>query len=1485
MLQGISITVHEDFNIIIKAQYSKNKLRVYRFAMLSSNYKCQATTGFTITVEHGKFVITVAAATLSFATTTGILTLQGTAKQCNISITLQTRQALHLCGAIIANALQVTTAGSITVLSNIDVAQSFVLQVKGRCIIGAINKFIKITAHHQRVEIGAKNIYLLCGRLYGKKNIMLHSAVKITLGKSEITPSYLASYGNIKLTASRNILVDHSDILTLGSGNLEIVTQAKFIAIAAKLNIAENVNISAKTVLLGMLVQHNPDYGHMCKGYDNMNVKLRFGAVYKTTHRDCYETVITTKDGLLAKSRATEMIVAGRVYFLGNNFNIFGSKLHVSNYSGVTPKLVNYREYQNYHVSLYAGHRKRKHAKEQNHYPQAYGKNYQAILSQSTPHLSETRDLQIAGIFVAPSIVVTGFNQGLIGNNDNLQLQVATGTQFKQVQEFKKLAVHSMLRISKNGPSVLQLDIPTVKSELVTKLAPAVMVTSEGFKLRSEDKRFLLSRTLETQQVHSDFLRNTCQGFYEKFNTPKKLYHAMRAAAYKTMLAHKKLKVLSVTEPILFYKDITYVHENGTVETVATPMSVCPKSLDHNQRKKICGMYSTQGDILLESNVNAELIINSAVYSKNKLSIKAGKLSLQKQRCQVQYTVVTVTDKKNLLLGKKRSCHKQEITTVLHQKDSGMLSGNKISIVVKDFHSIGGEINATTNGIKIIAKDSVILKPAINTNIKNYYSGAASLLKSVNTTGSLMQHSIMPTQLKSQKNIKIYSDNKIILESTQIASLQNIKIIGKKSLQLATTVFAEQVAPLYTSKKLSLTSISGVQQRVYTNQIVARGQLLLQTKRRLHATAPILVANKIITLAGSILLDAQKLQYIMTADMRGMHAVSYMHCKISYASTAGITGCISANVLKMQATQGSVTLVAPALFINNILQLRATEDINIKSLTFQHQKLIRQYSIGISYFCSDIIENYVLQDFTAVASALLHRFPIIGSCNKLSTARNKADGTIDAVEILYNAREFFNRFTAANSKNFKYLFADFLKQQDLKHTGIGYNKSVTKHAWTTTALPWLQARQLLHLVTPRDVNLSSINGVATNLKIIAGRNINFQPSYINNKISHKGLKINIKNNCNKNLITTNISISIDVATAESQAKQFAHGYFRVLREIYFKADSIDVVNIYLDTKKAIIVSRKMQLRTLQNKNSAKYSISGMNVGYGVYGVNIANSKNNVLWSDKQAGINAHSELRIKLDEELVVTGALLNLGNNGLGKITAAVIKYRHLSDKNIGKSYSVSIGADSMPNSKINSNDKRQINRATIAGNIAIECSKIVNIGSVIEDINHDIKVSQELVKNHNSSIGIVLPVIMPNFNNKNSQGVVMKKNHKKIKKSMKIKKSIKTNSKAKTKVKRKVKKIDKPKLLLSSDGILQFFDASKIREQNNIKPKISKMTDNISARFAIKQRINATFAAADLRGSAQFPKRYLPLLACVKPKLNINITSKKSQNKKLLE
>ncbi|PCI36656.1 MAG: hypothetical protein COB50_04400 [Thiotrichales bacterium] len=1151
------------------------------------------------------------------------------------------------------------------------------------------------------IDITAKYYSLKQCKLVAGEYINLSSATSC-----DFVDCSLGCNQGVKLTAMQDVVVKNSDIKIL-DGNFIVKSNTLFDCIASNITLKQDALFEVPQANLRLLTQ-------------------KFSG------------------GQKAISKPSCVILGGKLTTTGG-LHLFGSKLHCNDYQGQGAQIEDFQAYhtqvKSYQVMVRSGSAFR-HATYATRY------SYYIVNAKLCPgvhsyggqeYRANNRQLTIRGTLAAAYNIVINFEYGQIGQVVNIP--TVKQREFKQVVPFKGLDVSGLYNINRdaNLPYIISYDIPRFSLSCLSiapLLPPPVVISPAGFSTDLSDMRFLLSPRLEMHQNHRQFFNQINRGFLnDKINTDEKLHIYMRQQAHKYMLNNSTIclnndnKIPAITEPMLFYQQTTYEHENGDKEQALTYVAVYPKSLQNNTDRFIGGIYAGNNIILIGSN-GSNILVTGEINAANLLAIEADDITITKRQQSTKHVVPFASASRDWV-GSGFSLEYKVMYEIAHQKDTGKIAGNQISVKANNLTCIGAHIKVGNKGLLVNTKNRINILPAIDQRLEYYNTAAKTALKQKSTTGAVYRYSSVPTIIVSNGDVALISDNTAKSVATKIHAVGNLTFYAANNLLLDTILITEQLAPNYSKKGMSITATSGTKQKADTNEFIANGNIILGTKGKFTATAPKLMAKTIEITGKNVLFNAQKLLHTFKSSTSGISGFSYIKCKVAESHEDGLTPSFMAEDLKINAEE--ITLIAPELFITNSLKLQAKQSVNIKALTLKHRKLIEQYSLGVNFFCSDVLEGAICGDFAQAARALVSKFPWLDSVCSLAESKEKSDIMINASKTLYNTYKTFK------SWGDKVNFNEFLDSQGLRRVGVGFNQSSTEHNWTTLILPWLQAKEII-IAAGVDVNLESVSGKADNLTVAANNNINFTTAFTTSKTVSESSGFNISANFGGE--QTTVSAGVSFAEAESDSKQFVNSHFKIINELYLTAgNNLNIENVLFAAKKALIKAKNLKIKSLQNISSAKSSSVGINVGPGGLGGNLSGSKASMAWVLHQAGLDVSDELMIDVTDETWLEGAILNLGNGGIGRLKTAILKYKNLDDKDVSKSLSISGGAGQALTAKFNSHDKRQKTRATVSNNIIIISDSIDNIGNDDEPLNRDINKSQETTKDAKHSIDVFIP------------------------------------------------------------------------------------------------------------------------------------------------
>lgn len=940
---------------------------------------------------------------------------------------------------------------------------------------------------------------------------------------------------------------------------------------------------------------------------------------------------------LRCTSKPSSMTVEGSVTTTGRT-KVIGSKLQYrGDFQGSTPERNRVSEYEMRRPRWFNGY-----------VAPRYGTVYLDVMAQGSPMIIDKKIINISGNTFAPLVHFKKFEDLQLGLFSNMRLPAPKP--FKQVYPFQDFFKVSSLRVK------APLDYHTYFKSVVPKtlslsFVPPVIAHPNG-NLSTNSKNLRIDPSIEDelnfiqeslQEARGYVFENatqTVESLLQKYRLNAQEYLMKKSCSSGSMALIQLNKDTSipedVTEPMLFYCEITKTEEDGTREAVLTPVLVVPKSWDNLRMRDHAGLtHAFEEDVIFEgaSKEISSSHITGNVEAQNNIRFENMHINRLEQRVtSTTYTYTNYQKKRKLGFG-----HSKQVPVALTETHAApganLKAGNQVSYNnIDNNHQQGGLIQAGKGGVKHDNVNNNVMSPIVTSKVNQHHS---EKFNSFSGSGSLTHHlypNIHPPRIESRGAIHSVANNQN-LESAAVACDSDALFHANHHSHVGDTIVKQDIPPVHSNKGLISKVTQGSREIGTTSCFNVKLKLTLSSGGTMFMVAPkVFSGGTHIESEKTCVIEKQVLHQHIEVKSSGIKGIKYQQSKTNVHNESGkVAQIISTDSIVMLSKTGNILVFSPQMIaLAGDIKMSAPEgDIIFEQATFLNDITQEDFSICQSYFGSEALDAVIKGHFKEAAKKLLDEFPVFHALDTLKNSEDKADKIGNSIRMVYQTYKLFQSYASSNNV-WEFMQSQFLTPK----VRVGVTKS--KIHYTTAMLTWLQAFNIT--MNAKNIQIKNVRAQCENLSLEAERKIGIEAGQT--EFHSRTTQTNVA--VGYNLIKMMPTLDVDYAKQETKATQYLTSHITVANQTTLTAgDNISLKGVCLETLKALISTTDMTLQSLQDKtqttsfNASVSSETGAKVGMG---------KNQTLTTQEQTGIHAKETMLLNIKNSLSLIAARLTTG-------------------------------------------------------------------------------------------------------------------------------------------------------------------------------------------------------------------------------------------------
>jgi ankyrin repeat protein len=1233
----------------------------------------------------------------------------------------------------VPGSLKITLAHTATVplyiYANYIAAKNLQIHSPTPVTIGDLNRYIALQAGGKmKMDVGSMD--LTHGRVVGAEGVALKSASFITLGRIPQAHHFQLPSG---IMSGQNMDLEASQAVTWNS--IDLFCGQRFSIKAANLD-----DISSDSNILGDAVFDTPSRRHrLLVGQETSEQRItRVG-------NGAFSTYKLVKNSEYAITNPAKLIVGGKIDSKGSS-EIFGSQVSAGSFQGVMPTVTSFIPYQN------CERRKFWWSKQKT---QSVSDPLQAVLSSEHELVAKSHELKVTGIVSAGSIQLSNVQNGQIGfantvkntqNNFSFQFSLPAPKAFRPriplIEHYVRPS--SFFEIPETASETVFRSIIPFNFEAETR---SILVEALDGSLMPNVKnlRCFYPPVLEAQLLIKSLLNTLGRGFLdENSESSEKMLSLLRSNSekfFRTCVESGIRKpLMEISEPMMVYEELEFVHLSGRKETVLVPILRIPVSWDNPKlRDWAGGIFARQGLVIRGENKN-----NSALGITGHLEALHGKIVItdfqhlsQEKRVVVREVMVTdlSTTEKSFSLKQRKKTEENNKVVQINQ----LQAGNTMTAHGIEYDNIGQldmsslRITAGAGGVKAHNIDRISEQAVVEQHIEVVQGKTKNAKQTVSATDHVITHTIHPTIVESIGDVHLEATNQT-WNSLQARSQEgDIRLLAQQKLVLGKTIVTDDRRPEYVSERGVTTIRKRTQEKGLTVALIAdNGNVTVYAKETLEGTAPQIYAGSNIGLFGDqkCRLEALTLNSQAHTQTNGRNGLSHIKRVQTEQHQSGlVTHCIAGNNVQIGSRLGDVFLVAPVLQAGRLIEIQAPVGLmDIQTATFHHDLSYEQYRTGLSFFGSAAVEAAMKQDFAGAAKSILQACPLIASVGEFLNSTETADKVGTGMKSLYYAYQSYKSFSQAEN------LGDFIKGQISFNPGLRMSKESGESHWAEVALPWLQAREII--LKAKNIHTIGLQAEYEEFCAMAEQNLKLNAAERAMQSSQQERGFRVGYNTSNHLP----NVGCDARDATTTEQQQVYSKLKGKSTLLKAGDTISLRGVYVETLQAILEAENLQMETLQNVRQCESESYGISTSGGV---NFSEGQQNSHKAPQQTTIQAKEALLVEIKKQIKLVGAKLELGEGGVGRVVCPEIQHEDVvcvdKEKQIGvglelgcfdlmstfKSKGTGSAVKGTGEVNYKNNKTTQQSKATISGNIEIVTQK--DISGLNRDSEHSTVVTAD--------------------------------------------------------------------------------------------------------------------------------------------------------------
>ncbi len=532
----------------------------------------------------------------------------------------------------------------------------------------------------------------------------------------------------------------------------------------------------------------------------------------------------------------------------------------------------------------------------------------------------------------------------------------------------------------------------------------------------------------------------------ENSKNPEALLAWVKYNAWK--LYKEGLSLKTIQEPVLYYKEITYIFQTGQSSQVLTPIVKLPKSWNNTKRiNSGAYLYALEGIDIHGNGADSIFTLTGSLESEGTVAVyDVNRVHIEKPVYQKTERVAN-TYRKDSMLGGDRVCHELSDITTSTPVDGGDIKANLIDMNnVSLLHIQGAELFAKKTMDFKVGKIDVV--PIIASWIQHYNNHASNRCGYKEADESLLRHAIIPANLSSPEGTVSISAGVQRLNALACAA-RKLHLEATQVIEFPTTTITERAPTQYVSKGLRSSTITGEYQKGITASLQAE-EIMCVSKGNIYmvGTEMLAISIELIADKGITAIPLILKQWFQTSST-GLRGLSLYAQNKSESHEYGIVPSFYARQnIKMTTQNNHVVLVGPRLCAGETLEFSTPNGtVSILPAVFHHDISSTEFSVGLSFFGSQMIEGLIQKDFRQAALGMLREFPLLASMEALMKKESGAADKIgNGMKALYYTYKLYKDFAKSSLK-------DFACKPINTNVKLRFGTTDTQQSWTD--LPYL----------------------------------------------------------------------------------------------------------------------------------------------------------------------------------------------------------------------------------------------------------------------------------------------------------------------------------------------------------------------------------------------------------------------------------------------